>query len=211
MNWVDEYLSNGTVQAISAIAAAIGALGACWAAHATYRSVKEPANERRLESRAIAIAALDGFVATLATMRRLFGVRRLVISQASRYYDEGRKDEVEQGIRSISQIDQMDDIPILPAGYHNLDLVLALNRLRASCAQWKVMTQDFTFDIHSFFDDKEELERMAIEGVEELHARVVGDMRVLGKLLGDLFPNRRNELEIVVDPSDGFTLSRLKE
>lgn len=211
MSWIDENLLNGTVQAVSAIAAAIGAIGACWAAHATYRSVKEPANERRLESRAIAIAALDGFVAKLATMRRSFGIRRLVISQASRYYDEGRKDEVEQGIRSISGIDQMDDIPVLPAGYHNLDLVLALNRLRASCVQWNVTTKEFTFDIHSFFDDKEDLERMALDGVEELHSRVVGDMRILGKLLGELFPNRRDELEIVVDPSDGFMLSRLKE
>ncbi|HCT26930.1 MAG TPA: hypothetical protein DIW85_12025 [Stenotrophomonas sp.] len=160
------------------------------------------------EARAIAIAGLDGFVVELASLRRAFGIHRLVVSYARKIYKEGKRDEVVEGIKSMSDTAGIDGVPQLPAGYHNLDLVLALNRLRVSLSEWRATTKDFTFELHSVFDDKETLEARALDGVESLHSRVMNDMRILGKLLGDLLPLRKEELEIVVHPFDGFFLEK---
>ncbi|MBN5053129.1 hypothetical protein [Stenotrophomonas maltophilia] len=204
--WIDGISVNGVLQGVSAVAAAVSAIGACAAARATYRSIDQPAQERMQEARAIAIAALDGFVVQLASLRRDFAIYSLGVSFAQRSYKEGKRDEVVKGIRLMSGANPAAYIPQLPAGYHNLDLVLALNRLRASFVEWEAKTKGFTFELHSAFDDKETLEIRALEKVEALRVRAMNDMRILGKLLGDLLPARKEELSIVVHPSDGYVM-----
>jgi transcriptional regulator of aromatic amino acid metabolism len=208
LGWLDGFSLNGLLQGVSAVAAAVSAIGACVAARATYRSIEQPAEERRQEARAIAIAALDGFVAKLVSMRATFEVNSLIVSQSRRFHAEGKRDDLVQGIRSISGVAEVVDIPMLPPGFHNLDLVLALNRLRESVIQWSVITSSFTFELHSVFDDKETLELRALEVLEASHTRVMNDMRILGGLLGDLLPLRKEELSRVVHTSNGFVIEK---
>lgn len=208
MAWVDGISVSGVVQVVSAVAAAISAIAACAAARATYRSIEQPALERKKDARAEAISALDGFVVDLAAMRRTFDVRSTVVERIHGAYKEGKREDLVAAINGMAEVDGTERIPKIAAGFHNLELLLALDRLRASVLAWSSKTKKFTFDLHSHFQKKEDLEVRELDAVKELNDRVLSDMRKLGKLMIELFPERKEELSCVVSESRGIVLEK---
>lgn len=208
MGWLDGISISGVIQGVSAVAAAVSAIAACAAAMATYRSVSQPAREREREAKAIATATLDGFVGDLVLMRRAFNVRSVIVYALHAAYKDGKQSEVVAAVNAMSASIGRASIPRLRPSSDNLEIVIALNRLRTSLNEWESTTKTFTFDLHSFFYDRDDLGIRELDRLKDLYDRVIRDMINLGEEVSLLFPGRKEELSSVVSKSKGIVLQK---
>ncbi|QXQ03958.1 hypothetical protein KX724_07660 [Stenotrophomonas indicatrix] len=204
---MSDWIENATL-----VATSLSAVGALAAAVATYFGVAAPAAQRKRDARAVALASMDAYLSELVSLRETFAINSLVLAGARRAWDEhGDADAIALDVHTRAKV---PDVPVLPVDWHNLEISIALNRLRSSLVSWERAAATFSLDARAFFHDADAWIDHAFSYLEELRADVMVNIRNVGKLIEPvLLEDRKSELAKILVPHDGldFAIKRADE
>ena len=199
-----------SIQIVTLVATSLSAVGAVAAAVATYYGVAAPALQRKRDARAVALASMDSYLPALVALRNAFAINTLLIAGLRREWDEmGDAEKVRLELMSRASV---PEVPRLPADWHNLELSIALDRLRDALAQWENAASTFSLDARAFFIDEDKWADHAFEYLDDRRAHVMNSIRNVGRLVEPvLMHDRKEELAKVLIEHDGLDFFHRKK